>query len=585
MMKRSFTAVLVVGSLLARVSGYDITFDKALIPAVKGQWPYLKLGSVVQLPPDFLSQTLRNVAPGSTWTNSTGGRAGGLIAQDGDRTVGLVDPVTGETSIYPKFETLRSAPNISTHLIQQHINDPNIIPHDDSTVAALPGMNLYGTTRVKDGKNDTIPQVFMTNVLAQRSVHVPDASAHFPVRGNASKAVFGIGADGNLQSLAHIWHPAKLGGSTIKPRPVEDTYNAILAQLKSFAEVSPVTVDSVEPCFYDAGASYIQPVFYFAATIQSNPNSKVANQTQTHARISGYVPLGSTPLESLPDLTKPGDITPPANASRGTKDTDVPKARRSYPPSLEKRGNSIRVGRYVVRNDNSAWVASANAFLDTLVKYSSPILPWFPRVVSFLNSQYYWAYPFVFTSDKESFIDAVHIADTEVHGNWHLFTTYQNWGDIVQLSDIPASGYGGGAGGSLAYWILHSCEVIPTDTDYPPTTASKTKSYDEWWRIFNGLHAVVGYRTEMWIADGATTPFAKDIARGFALVPAWMKAVHDDMVYAPSPGNIYYDYNRKMNEPMGRASSISVCGHTDDVVWNVANLGRAGCLHEWWYDN
>lgn len=89
----------------------------------------------------------------------------------------------------------------------------------------------------------------------------------------------------------------------------------------------------------------------------------------------------------------------------------------------------------------------------------------------------------------------------------------------------------------------------------------------------------------MWIADGATTPFARDIARGFAVVPAWMKAVHDDMVYAPSPGNIYYDTNRKMNEPMGRASSISVCGHTDDVVWNVRSLGRAGCLHEWWYEN
>jgi hypothetical protein len=36
----------------------------------------------------------------------------------------------------------------------------------------------------------------------------------------------------------------------------------------------------------------------------------------------------------------------------------------------------------------------------------------------------------------------------------------------VYLSDIPSTGYGPGAGGSLAYWILHSCEVIPTPTDY-----------------------------------------------------------------------------------------------------------------------
>jgi hypothetical protein len=420
----------------------------------------------------------------------------------------------------------------------------------------------------------------LTNVVAQRSIHVPEAGTHFPVRGNASKAVFGVGADGNLQSLSHFWHPAKLGGSTITPRPTREIYSAIIAQLKSFAEISPVTVDSVELCFFDAGAAYIQPVFYFAATIQNNPQSKIVNQT--HARISGYISLGSEPLESLPSLTKPSDISPPRFASKESPTPEVPKSRRSYPPSLSKRGNSIKVGRYVVRNDSTAWVASANDFLSTLVKYSSPVLPWLPRFVTFLNSQYYWAEPFLFTSSKESFIDSVHIADTEVHGNWHLFSTYQNWGDIVSLSDIPASGYGGGAGGSLAYWILHSCEIIPTETDYP---ARKTQSFDAWWNIFNGLHAIVGYRTEMWIADGATTPFARDIARGFAVVPAWMKAVHDDMVYAPSPGNIYYDTNRKMNEPMGRASSISVCGHTDDVVWNVRSLGRAGCLHEWWYEN
>ena len=482
-MKTSFAAVLTAGFLFADASAYDIIFDKALIPAVKGQWPFLKLGPVVQLPAAFLDQALKGAAPGTQWTNSSAGRAGGMVAQDGDRTVGLVDPVTGETSIYPKFENLRSAPNINTEFIQMHIENPSIIPHDDSNVTALPKMNLYGTTRVRDGKNDTVPAVFLTNVVVQRSIQFPDAGGQFPVRGNASKAVFGVGADGTLQSLAHIWHPAKLGGSTITPRSANEIHDAIIAQLKSFAQISPITVDSVEHCFFDAGAAYIQPVFFFAATIQSNPQSKVANQT--HARISGYIPLGSKPLESLPDLNKPGDISPPAFAPTESTAPEAPKSRRRYPPSLEKRGNTIKVGRYVVRADDSAWVASANEFFNNLIKYSTPVLPWLPRFVTFLNSQYYWAQPFIFTSSKESFIDSVHIADTEVHGNWHLFSTYQNWGDIVSLSDIPASGYGGGAGGSLAYWIIHSCEVIPTDTDYPVTTVSKTQSYDAWWKIFN----------------------------------------------------------------------------------------------------
>lgn len=74
----------------------------------------------------------------------------------------------------------------------------------------------------------------------------------------------------------------------------------------------------------------------------------------------------------------------------------------------------------------------------------------------FIDSQYYWAQPYLSTSDKESNVDSVHIADTEVHGNWHEFWTLYNNGDILHLSDIPASGYGGGAGDSLAYWIIHS---------------------------------------------------------------------------------------------------------------------------------
>ena len=69
----------------------------------------------------------------------------------------------------------------------------------------------------------------------------------------------------------------------------------------------------------------------------------------------------------------------------------------------------------------------------------------------------------------------------------------------MRLSDIPSDGYGGGAGGKLAYWIIHSCEVIPTPTDYSVT--DRHIAFDDWFRIFNGMHAVVGYRTEMLIGD------------------------------------------------------------------------------------
>src|SRR5207253_3255918 len=100
----------------------------------------------------------------------------------------------------------------------------------------------------------------------------------------------------------------------------------------------------------------------------------------------------------------------------------------------------------------------------------------------------------------------VNVASLEVHGSWHYFTTEKNCCDGVDLSLIPSDGYGGGVpGGALAYMILHSCGVIPTVTDY--SAVNGHLAWDPWWNIFNGLHAVVGYRTHMWIGDSVMPEF------------------------------------------------------------------------------
>ena len=174
-------------------------------------------------------------------------------------------------------------------------------------------------------------------------------------------------------------------------------------------------------------------------------------------------------------------------------------------------------------------------------------------------------------------MNSVNIALTEVHGNWGLFSTRDNHDDLVFLNTIPAGGYGGRDGGSLAFWILHSCEVIPTQTD-------ESTSFNVWWNIFNGLHAAVGYRTEMWINDGVTSPFGFAIGLGAPVVSAWLNAVASDDSYGANDAT-YFDTNRQINEPMGCASAIAVCGHGDDTARDVGPIGKAACLTEWWFQN
>jgi len=184
----------------------------------------------------------------------------------------------------------------------------------------------------------------------------------------------------------------------------------------------------------------------------------------------------------------------------------------------------------------------------------------------------------MFISQKNSFINSVQIALNEVHGNWGEFSTYKSYGDIVTLAEIGAAGgLGADAGGCLAYWILHSCEVIPTQTDEPT-------SFDVWWQIFQGLHSVVGYRTDMWINDNVTSNFGLWVGLGAGVVPAWFLEVAANSLYGPND-LLYTDSNRGISEPMGRPSSVSVCGHVDDTAHEIAGLEKPTCLFEFWLDN
>ncbi|HKC23460.1 MAG TPA: DUF6345 domain-containing protein, partial [Thermoanaerobaculia bacterium] len=222
------------------------------------------------------------------------------------------------------------------------------------------------------------------------------------------------------------------------------------------------------------------------------------------------------------------------------------------------------VGRYVVRNDYSGWVNSANGFWNGLQAsgYGG----------YFTNSQYYWAYPYEFTSSKNSYVNAVNVAEIEVHGDWWLYTTYQNWGDVVSLDNIPSPGLGAAAGGKCAYWVIHSCEVVPSVPDVATWPA-------KWWHIFGGLHSVLGYRTIMYIDDGATYPFGIHMGWGCNLTSSWLQDVAASSLYWGSPGQVMHGTWK----PYGRPATISVCGHEADSVYNLAALPAAGCLTNYWY--
>jgi hypothetical protein len=243
------------------------------------------------------------------------------------------------------------------------------------------------------------------------------------------------------------------------------------------------------------------------------------------------------------------------------------------------------VGRYIVGHadgvpyPDSFWTTSWD-FINALQAAGNQI------GVQFTDSQYFWEVDFEYLSDKNNFVNGVNIAYTAAHGNyWYYLMTVNGynpdgsaWGPGVSIGDIGnTGGYGASAGGSLAYWIIHACEVIPTQAD-------ESNSFDAWWGVFNGgLHAVVGFRTEAFIDDGVFAPFGSDIGSGVSVVGAWLQDVMARPDYQAN--YMYCDGNRLICEPLGRPSVVVPEGHGDDVAWDIDPLGPPGVLWEFWWDN
>jgi len=519
------------------------------IPALREPLPVLKLGSPWLLKDAFVKPIVRTVAPKGRRKKSADGS---VCTYERKRLAGFTHSRTGASHVFPSLEQLKSGKGLADRaasVAAKLVDDESLFPRDDTIVTPLAPITLVGSQLSRSGKRTRTGE-YLAYVRFQRRVN------DIPVFGPGHRATVGVAADGSIHAVAHRWRPAATTKRVIAPHSPQKVAKIISTQLAASAGDADVTVDNVSLAYYDGGGKFLQPVFRYEASI---PFPEANGRRPAARRLFGYVSIGSAP-ESLPKL----------GAGPGKK----PKAPKGAKPPAAPPPGDRTVGRYVVRNDSSEWVTSANEYLaglrgNFLGFQFSPSIP-------FTDSQYYWAYPYLFESDKNSFVNSVQIALNEVHGNWWWFSTRDNNDDGVNLSSIPSSGYGAGSGGSLCYWIIHSCEVIPTQTD-------ESNSFDIWWNIFNGLHAVVGYRTDMWIDDDVTGPFGFFVSLGASFVPAWLNEVASNDSY--DDGDTYHDGNRNMDEPMGRASAVAVCGHSDDTANELAPLGRPDCLTEWWFNN
>jgi hypothetical protein len=134
-----------------------------------------------------------------------------------------------------------------------------------------------------------------------------------------------------------------------------------------------------------------------------------------------------------------------------------------------------------------------------------------------------------------------------------------------------------------------------------PTTDNRPW-FDPWFRLFQGLHVAVGYRTIMYINDSVGGPFGTSIRNSTPVITAWANALLTDGDYQSKPTRIAHcganpAAHLRPGDPcpsnstpgclvLGEPSAVTVCGHSGDTIFSQSSIPAASCLTNfWWWNN
>ncbi len=526
----SCLACLAAGTAAAQAPAIQF---KAEVPTPPAQMQVYKL-TPTAAPLAFVNEKLAAARlPALSAEGTTHVSRAANVKDSNDAVRAFLDSKSGVTSFSPSMADLTVKAEPARALTpQQHLTiaasalaDTRFIPKDATTLKTASPVIVTGSSGIRrvgnaGGTASQTPQKTMFTITTAIRY-----AGGYQVYGRGSHAAISTANDGTIIGAVRSWHTAT-AGDRIQPAMTAAQVKAdIQRQVQPYVTSARTSgsIDTIELAYYDANGSYLQPVYRFIATV------KTSAKTLPDSHLVGYVAVGK-PLEAIPDLVPKVTIRPATPPQTG-----------AAPPSAGGIGSaSISVGEYPNQSwqTDSGYCSMSEAFLSGLQSNTNPSLPKFAR------TQYYVAYPFeVNGASSKNYLNAVNIAYTVPHGNWWLNTTLSNYGDEWYIQSINP-GFGAATGGKLAAWILASCENIPSCYDKQNQAGGNggTTAFDPWWQVFQGLHHVIGYRTEMlYPDDGVFSDFGALAAQGGDICYAWFTTMANH--YPSTPENTYNDSN------------------------------------------
>jgi hypothetical protein len=479
-------------------------------------------------PTSIVAQTL---AKGGRQPLSAEGRR--LVSRDANGVLhGYADAVTGDAEVFPDITPSRGPASRETAeaVATSTFASSAIIPKDATTIRIGNETGVFGASAMRGPGRSSIGksggQLLFTYVPAIRFAD------GLQVFGQGSQATVAVGTDGTVRGLVRRWETASVAGSVAPTTTARQLAQSIAAQVGPFARNARIIVNSVTPAYYDNNAAFLQPVYAFFATIHSLHGGK-----DDHVR--GYVPFGKL-AEPLPTLGGMSSAVPPQPVSGHVQQGGF-------------QTSQITLGQYA--NDDGSMQDMANAYYNgfdsvTPGKYGPPIN----------RTQWYYATVCMYYSCANSYPNDVQIAYTSPHGDWWENTTNGNSKGFFYIDQIGTGGnpgYGSSKSGRMVTWIMDSCENVPSYYDLQYTTGNGNNAFNNWWQVFQGLHRVLGYRTEMLLGEDTMN---YDIAQALA--------------QGANAGSAYYNEVAAFSYPTYTDSHLGLTVHYDRV--SIMNDERNG---------
>ena len=578
--------------LVQAQTGGAVEFTAA-VPAAPAEMQIYKLAAT-KAPVEFLNEKLTAIKLPALKLEQKSYVARGVTGEtEVDKVRAFTDPVSGDTHFIPNLSELvgaeKPAKPVSVENAQRvahaALTDVRFIPKDVTElrfaddITVMGGATAHAEAKAGAAPVRTEPRVVLTITPALRY------ASGLRVYGLGSHAVVSLANDGAIHGALRRWRTASLGERVKTSITAEQVRADIERQLKPHvaAAGTRATVDKIDLAYYDGNANYLQPVYRFEATV--TPGEKKASSI----RVAGFVPIGKA-LEPIPDLAAEPKGAGPATPKQITDATPRMEMQREMAAGGAADPADITLGEYANQDwpNNSAYVSMANSFLQGLTFLDSIFPGWTPPVN---RTQWYVAYPWeVVGPSSKYYLNAVNVAYTEPHGDWLLNTTLSNYGDLWYVPNIGTGGnpgYGAAAGGVLATWVIMSCEVAPSMYDRQNEAGASDNPYtafDAWWPVFQGLHNVIAFRTQMlYPDDNLQFGFGYDASLGGDINAAWFQEVA-----ANDPDDGPYNDSHLKGNPLvhyDRASTFIDARDLGQSIFSVGAQSASSTLWNFWMGN